>query len=86
MTEVTTDVQDLVHRAATAIRPHVTDLGRVRRRAARRRRRRIALTAGGAALALIAALPLLTHLAPAPDRPAPPAASPAPGAGLRAST
>jgi hypothetical protein len=51
-------VEDLVHRAATAARPHVTDFDRVRRRAALRRRRRTAFTAGGAA-ALAAVLVLV---------------------------
>jgi hypothetical protein len=71
------DVEDLVHRAASATGPHVADLDRIRRRAARRRRRRAAFAAGGAALAVMSVLvtPIyLTRSAPSPSPGAPSAA------------
>jgi hypothetical protein len=67
-------VEDLVHRAATAAQPHVTDFDRVRRRAAKRRRRRTRFAAGGAAFAavfVLVATALLARPAPRPNVAAP---------------
>ena len=73
-------VEDLVHRAATAARPHVTDLDRVRRRAVVRRRRRTAFTAGGAAtlaaVIVLVAPAFLNRPAPRPNTAAPIAPAP----------